>query len=130
MGENITFSCITSNSYLIWEIVFIDRTIGSTTHSFQESDRQGKFYSESIHGVHLYYQLTSNRNGILDSRLVAHTSALLENAVIECHATQTRHLTVRLACKCIHVRGSLDPVENIHHSILYYYVSGQNFLDF
>jgi hypothetical protein len=65
------------------------------------SDRQGKFHSESIRNVHLFFQLTSNRHGALGSVLVAHASTLLENAVIECHATQTAHLTVRLACKCI-----------------------------
>jgi hypothetical protein len=64
------------------------------------SDRQGKLHFESIRGVHLFFQLTSNTNGTLGSVLVAHTTALLENAVVECHAAQTARLTVRLACKC------------------------------
>ena len=63
------------------------------------SDRQGKLYSESIRGVHLFFQLISNMNGTLGSILVAHVSSLLENAIIECHASQTAHLTVRFACK-------------------------------
>ena len=102
MGENITFSCTTSNFFLIWEVTFTDWTIRSITHLFQTSDSQGRLFSESTHGVHLYFQLVSNRNGALDSilRLVVYaSSALLENAMIECDGTETRRLIFRLACK-------------------------------
>ena len=100
MGENVTFLCTTSNFILIWEVTFADRTIGSTRHPFQIGDTPGIVNSESIGGVHLHFQLVSNSNGVLNSILMVHMSASLENAVIECDGTETHSLTFRLACKC------------------------------
>ena len=96
MGENITFSCTTSHSFLIWEVIFADRTIRPMTHLFLTSDTPGRLFSESAHG---YFQMISSKKGILDSILVVYTSGSLENAVIECEGTETQRLTFRLACK-------------------------------
>ena len=100
MGENVTFSCTTLNSVLIWEVTFTDWTIRPVSHLFQISDTPGRLLSESTRGMHLYFQIISNNNGILDSVLVLHTSASLENAGIECEGSETRRLIFRLACKC------------------------------
>lgn len=105
MGENITFSCTTSNSFLIWEVIFADRTVRSIRYLFQLSDTPGRINFESNRDVHLYFQLVSNKNGILESilglRLIKHTSASRESAVtaVECDGTETRRLTFGLACK-------------------------------
>ena len=101
MGENVTFSCTTSNSVLIWEVTFTDRTIRPLTHLFLVSDLPGILFSKSTHGMHLYFRMISNKNGILDSVLVVYTSAAsLENAVIECEGSATHRLIFRFACKC------------------------------
>ena len=51
--------------------------------------------------MHLYFLLVSKTNGILDSILVAHTSASLENAVVECEGADAdvQSRTFRFACK-------------------------------
>ena len=102
IGENVTFSCTTSNSFLIWEVMFADRTIQSVRRLFEIDNTPGRVNSVSTHGVHLYFVLVSKMNGILDSILVAHTSASLENAVVECGGNtdyDVRRLTFRFACK-------------------------------
>ena len=70
-------------------------------HLFEEDDTPGRVTSESAHGVHLYFLLVSKTNGILDSILVAHTSASLENAVVECEGADAdvQSRTFRFACK-------------------------------
>jgi hypothetical protein len=100
MGENVTFSCTTSSYFLIWEVRFIDRTIGSIRYLFDNDDAPGRINSEAIPGVHVYSLLVSKTNGILDSILVARTSASLESAVVECEGREIRRLTFRFACKC------------------------------
>ena len=63
-------------------------------------DTPGILFTESTRGVHLYFQMISNNNGVLDSILVVPTSAnALENAVIECEGSEIRRLIFRLACK-------------------------------
>ena len=96
MGENVTFVCSTSNSFVIWEVSFTDRSI---RHIFRASDRLGRSFTESTHGLQLHFHLTSNANGVLESTLWVITSTLLENALIECEGTVTHSLTFRLACK-------------------------------
>ena len=80
--------------------MFTDRTIQSVRHLFEVFDAPGTINSESTHGVHLYFLLVSKTNGILDSILVAHTSASLENAVVKCESTEVHSLTFRFTCKC------------------------------
>lgn len=99
-GENVTFSCATSNFFLIWEVTLAGQTVGSKRSLFQISDTPGRVNFKAIGGVPLYFQLVSNTNGILDSILTVHTSASFENAVIECDGTETRSLIFRLARKC------------------------------
>ena len=97
VGENVTFSCATSYSLLIWEVKFADRAISSMRHLFHRSDTPGRPFPEPAHGM--YFQMILNKNGILDSILVVYTSAALENAIIECEGLETQRLTFRLACK-------------------------------
>ena len=100
MGENVTFSCTSSYSSLIWEVTFADQKIRPVTRLFLIGDTPGILFTESTHGMHLYFQMISNNNGVLDSILVVFTSAnALENAVIECEGSETRHLIFRLTCK-------------------------------
>ena len=100
IGENVTFSCTTLNSFLIWDVIFADRTIQSVRYLFEVFDTPGRVNSESTHGVHLYFLLVSKTNGTLDSILVARASASLENAIVECEGTEVHSLTFRFARKC------------------------------
>ena len=76
---------------------------------FQLSDTPGRVNFELIRDVHLYFQLVSYKNGILESilglRLVTHTSASRESAVtaVECDGTETHRLTFGLACKFLRI---------------------------
>ena len=103
MGENVTFSCTSSYSSLIWDVRFADQTIRPVIRLFLIGDTPGTLFTKSIatHGIHLYFQMISNNNGVLDSILTMPTSAnALENAVIECEGSEIRRLIFRLACKC------------------------------
>ena len=100
MGENVTFSCTSMHSSLIWEVTFADQTIRPVRKLFLISDTPGRLFSESTRGMRLYFQMMSNNNGVLDSILVVPTLAnALENAVIECKGSEIRRLIFRLACK-------------------------------
>ena len=100
MGENVTFSCTSSYSSLIWDVTFADQTIRPVTKLFLIDDTPGILFTESTCGMHLYFQMISNNNGVLDSILVVPTTAnALENAILECEGSEIRHLIFRLACK-------------------------------
>ena len=82
--------------------MFAGRTIQSVRRLFETDNTPGRVNFVSTHGVHLYFVLVSKMNGILDSILVARTSALLENAVVECRGAdaEVQSRTFRFACKC------------------------------
>ena len=98
VGEDVTFSCVTSSFILIWTVTTTDRTIGPRTRLFHISDNPGKSVLESTDHFHLRFELLSNADGILNSTLIAHTSTVLQNAVISCEGESTQSLVLRFAC--------------------------------
>ena len=103
MGETVTFSCTTSHLFLIWTVTFTDRTIGSKTQFFRQTDSL-KSLTKLVRGQQLHFQLTSTANGVIESILnVIQASPLMTNAMIQCEGSAIRQFKFKFACKISHI---------------------------
>ena len=126
MGETVTFSCTTSHLFLIWTVNFADRTIGSKTQFFRQSDSL-KSLTKLVRGQQLHFQLTSTANGVIESILnVIQASPLMTNAMIQCEGSAISRFKFKFACKikhnnyyCLHACYFTKSYSML--SLLYYY---------
>ena len=117
MGETVTFSCTTSHLFLIWTVTFADRTIGSKTQFFRQTDSL-KSLTKLVRGQQLHFQLTSTANGVIESILnVIQASPLMTNAMIKCEGSALRPFKFKFACKLLLLLATLQS----HSMLLYYY---------
>ena len=97
IGEDVTISCATTSSILWWSITLADRTIAPVARIFQVTDPVGRRYSISTSELQLDFELISNAMGTLTSTLVAHTTGLLNNAIVKCEGSTVLMYTFRIA---------------------------------
>lgn len=100
VGEDVMISCATTSSILQWSITLTDRRIAPVARTFQVTDPVGRRYSISTSELQLDFELISNTMGTFTSTLVAHTTGLLNNAMIKCEGTTVQTYTFRIARMC------------------------------
>lgn len=114
IGEEVTLTCATSSSFLGWRVSQNIEFALPLSRLFQDTDTVGESYSVSTNELQLLFELTFNSMGTLNSTLLVHTTAAIENALIRCEGAETRSYMFKLARMLLALHINLHACLSMH----------------